>query len=216
LASAANKAFASGHWPQDSALVPDDANDTLLKAACLELGIGNVLNATNMYLRAKKVGDRSGSLAATHPHSSCNSPSNASRSSVSIPHFTGGPTKNMAVEASFHGMPVQPWTRLVQLLFPGPEDWPAGVVYTDIVALGLYEFERRQRGEGPLWADKHARGELPRWKVRKEPQDVLQMPKDALVMRIDGVVFRVWDVMDAQDRWEGVVDNIVQQWMDMH
>lgn len=202
--SAPDKTFATSHWPSDTHLVPDDPNDFVLKAATLELSTPDAISTTNAYLRAKKFGDASGS--ATHPNSSCNTRANASCSCVSISNLNPNPESHADGEADadaastpFHGVPTHPWVRMVQLVFPGPEDWPKGVVYTDIVALGLYEYERRRRGEAPLWADQHGNGQIPRWRVMRRPRDILKVPRDAVAMRLDGLVYRVWDLMGEGD-----------------
>ena len=61
-----------------------------------------------------------------------------------------------------------------QLTFSGHDSWPEGIPYVNYVALARHEYERRQRGELPLWQDER----VPRYKVAKLPDNALAMDCD--------------------------------------
>lgn len=134
--SAADLAFATSHWADDSTVVPDDANDSVLKTACLELATAEVVELTNKYLKAKKFG---------------------------------------IVEGVYYRTAHSFW--MVLDTFPAAKEWPESVPYLHLAALGRHEYERRQRGEPRLWADK----QLPRWRIRRLPTDPSAYPMHAPV-----------------------------------
>ncbi|KAF2652612.1 hypothetical protein K491DRAFT_695410 [Lophiostoma macrostomum CBS 122681] len=200
--------FATSHWPSDAARVPDDANDVALKAAAMSLRTPDAVSMVNRYLRAKKFGDVSGSnvkisSTSTSAPASTSKPISKPRSPSTLPP-SNFPTSH-SVDPKNPPSTRTPKilsdsTRLIHIILPHAPHWPPSVPYADLASLGRYEYERRRRGEAPLWSDR----QVPVWVVKRRPDDALRFPRDAVTMRVDGTVYRLRDVMGED--WDGEED----------
>ncbi|KAF2652611.1 hypothetical protein K491DRAFT_42546 [Lophiostoma macrostomum CBS 122681] len=161
--------FATSHWASDTSLVPNDANDTALKAACLELSISEAFPVTNKYLRAKKTG--------YGDHRDFN-----------------GLTSNFYSGVAYHIIILKfPDEKDWPVFREG-----VAATDMNLSLLGKHEFERRRKGLPPLWADKQVpRWRIKSWdkNVLKTPRWYVRVtnPPRAYVSVVGFVALDGWD-----------------------